>query len=291
MAKQGQIFGTATRDRTPTLRTGCFSHTPATVRRSAGSPIRESTAMTMFRTPMVLEWLKDRSDFDGENRRIRRVGCDLQRVQPRALEAHHKLGMGLLHRGSRNPHADLVNRLKMETPRYWDDEPFDALTFYTAAEYLKARKPRVLYISFGETDDWAQEGKYKEYLDSAHRVNAYLKVFWDLAESMPKYRGTTTLIFSPDHGRGKSSKGRRDHGQKLPESRYIWMAFLGPDTPARGERSHIPPVTQSQIAATLAAFLGEDYAHDVPKAGTAIRDVLPAEAATDLRPAPPPTVR
>jgi hypothetical protein len=53
------------------------------------------------------------------------------------------------------------------------------------------------------------------------------------------------------------------------------MAFLGPDTKALGERSKIPAVTQSQIAATIAALLGEGYNTAVPQAGKAIRDVLP----------------
>jgi hypothetical protein len=52
------------------------------------------------------------------------------------------------------------------------------------------------------------------------------------------------------------------------------MAFMGPDTSALGERSHIPPVTQTQISATLAAFLGEDYAADVTNAAQPIADVL-----------------
>ena len=112
------------------------------------------------------------------------------------------------------------------------DEPFDAIPFYTAVEYLKAKKPRVLYLSLGETDDWAHAGKYKEYLDSAHRVDSYLRALWELVQSMPEYRGNTTLIFSPDHGRGKAAHHKwRDHGRKIPDSKYIWMAFLGPDTP------------------------------------------------------------
>ena len=40
------------------------------------------------------------------------------------------------------------------------------------------------------------------------------------------------------------------------------MAFLGPDTPALGERKAVVPVTESQVAATLAALLGEDYLED-----------------------------
>ena len=64
----------------------------------------------------------------------------------------------------------------------------------------------------------------------------------------------TTLIFSPDHGRGKAPHKWKSHGAKIPDSKYIWMAFLGPDTQALGERSNVPAVTQNQIAATLAAF-------------------------------------
>ncbi len=52
------------------------------------------------------------------------------------------------------------------------------------------------------------------------------------------------------------------------------MAFLGPDTASLGERQHIEPVTQSQIAATLAGLLGEDYAADVPKSAKPITDVV-----------------
>jgi hypothetical protein len=173
------------------------------------------------------------------------------------------------------PELTLLNRLKAQSPRVWDDEAFDALSFYTALEYLKVKKPRLLYISLDETDDWAHAGNYGEYLRSTHRVDEYLKTLWDTVQSMPEYRGHTTLIFSPDHGRGGAPVEWKSHGEKIPASKYIWMAFLGPDTQALGERAHISAVTQSQIAATLAAFLGEDYNAAVPKAGKPISDVLP----------------
>jgi hypothetical protein len=54
-----------------------------------------------------------------------------------------------------NARVELLNTLKKEIPRYWDEEPFDALPFRTALEYLKKRKPRILFLSLGETDDWA----------------------------------------------------------------------------------------------------------------------------------------
>jgi len=52
------------------------------------------------------------------------------------------------------------------------------------------------------------------------------------------------------------------------------MAFLGPDTPALGERKETGTVTESQVAATLAALLGENYHAAVPKSGVPIEDVL-----------------
>jgi hypothetical protein len=39
-------------------------------------------------------------------------------------------------------------------------------------------------------------------------------------------------------------------------------------------RTNISLVTQSQIAATLACFLGKGYCHDVPPAAPAVTDVL-----------------
>jgi hypothetical protein len=172
------------------------------------------------------------------------------------------------------PPLDLLNRLKAEIPRVWLDEPFDFMPFHTAVEYLRARNPKILYLSLGETDEWAHAGNYSEYLKSVHRVDDYLRELWEIVQAMPEYQGTTTLIFSPDHGRGEGPEWK-NHGEKVPDSKYIWMAFVGPDTPALGERTHIPAVTQNQIAATLAALLGENYSADVPNAGKPISAVLP----------------
>ena len=168
-----------------------------------------------------------------------------------------------------------VNTIKAQTPRLWPDEPFDALPFQTALEFLKTRKPRVLYLSLGETDEWAHAHDYRLYLDSAHQFDSYLKTLWDTLQAIPQYRDTTTLIISTDHGRGQTAANWKSHGKEVAESKEIWMAFLGPDTKALGERKNIAAVTQNQIAATLAALLGEEYAAAQPKAGKPIRDVLP----------------
>jgi hypothetical protein len=171
------------------------------------------------------------------------------------------------------PELALLNSMKAETPQIWSGESFDALPFHTAIEYLKAKKPRLLFIGLGEPDDWAHAGSYPEYLISAHLGDSYLHELWDMVQSMPEYRGSTTLIVLPDHGRGEGEEWTT-HGQKVPVSRETWIAFLGPDTPALGERGKGTQVTESQVAATVAALLGENYQAAVPKSGAPIADVL-----------------
>jgi hypothetical protein len=172
-----------------------------------------------------------------------------------------------------SPELALLNRLKAETVRIWPDEAFDPLPFHTAVEYLKATKPRVLFIGLGETDDWAHSGSYAEYLKAVHLGDGYLKELWELVQSLPEYKDKTTLIVLPDHGRG-TGENWTSHGEKLTASRETWMAFIGPDTAALGERKQGTVVTESQIAATVAALLGEDYHAAVPKSGAPVADVL-----------------
>jgi Type I phosphodiesterase / nucleotide pyrophosphatase len=169
---------------------------------------------------------------------------------------------------------DLLNSLKAEMPRQWDDEPFDAPVFYTAMEYIKAKKPRVVFLSLGETDDWAHSGNYGEYLNAANRVDSYLEKLWTALQAMPEYRGTTTLIFLTDHGRGSGAKDWTSHGQKLPDSKYIFMGFIGPATAPLGNRANVSAVTQSQVAATLAHSVEFDWNAAEPKAGTPLADAV-----------------
>jgi len=160
----------------------------------------------------------------------------------------------------------LLNRLKAESPHVWEGETVDVLTFHTALEYVKAKQPRVLFVGLGEPDEWAHDGDYRLYLESIRRTDGYLQELWETVQTMAQYRGKTTLIVLTDHGRGAGPQTWKDHGQKVPESREIWMALLGPDTPALGERKNVAPVIQGQVAATVAALLGEDYTAAEPKA-------------------------
>ena len=223
--------------------------------------------------PTVFEWLNAKPEFAGKVAAFGawNVFSGIFRSQKCGFVVN--AGYDALTAIPPTPRLDLLNSLKQETVRVWPDEPFDPLPFHTAMEYLRIKKPRVLFVGLGETDDWAHVGLYADYLNAAFLADDYLRQIWKLVQSMPAYRGRTTLIVLPDHGRGNGANWI-DHGQKIPESAQTWMAFLGPDTPPLGERKQSQPVTESQIAATLATMLGEDYRASVPKSGAPILDVL-----------------
>jgi hypothetical protein len=278
VAKQGQIFGNREKGSDAYVTNHMFFSYPGyneTLCGFADDARIHSNDKIPNPNVTILEWLKNRPSFQGEIAAFGAWDVIASVFNPDRSHLTVNAGYDSFDAMEATPELQLLNHLKADGPRVWGDEPFDAIPFYTAVAYIKAHKPRVVYLSLGETDDWAHLGQYTDYLDSGRRVDAYLKALWDLAQSLPEYQGNTTLIFSPDHGRGKAPHKWKDHGQRIPDSKYIWMAFLGPDTPPLGERANIPAVTQSQIAATLAAFLGEDYAASVPTAGKPIADVLP----------------
>lgn len=163
--------------------------------------------------------------------------------------------------GDRLVQLDEVSR---EFPRYFPEVRYDFVTFRAADEYLRAKKPRLLYVSLGETDDWAHAGRYDLYLDAAWRTDDYIRRLWNTVQSMPEYEDRTTLILTTDHGRGDNRVDWKNHGEKIERSEFIWMAVIGPDTKPKELQGST--FTQSQVASTVAAALGLDYNAEVPKA-------------------------
>ncbi len=157
----------------------------------------------------------------------------------------------------------------------WNSVLLDTFVGAAARHALQTLKPRALYVSLGETDDWAHEGSYDRYLRAAHGFDRFLESLWNLCQSMPEYRDKTTLIVTVDHGRGPAPLAWKDHGRAIAPSAYIWMAVMGPDTPALGERRDTPLVTQSQVAATVAAALGEDFRRAHPRAAEPVKELFP----------------
>lgn len=163
-----------------------------------------------------------------------------------------------------------LNALQDEIPGPWGGVRLDAFTHYFALEYLKKHQPNVVYIAYGETDDFAHDGRYDQYLTSAQRTDKYIGDLWEWVQSQKKYRDKTTFIITTDHGRGTQPiETWRNHGGKIAGAGEIWIAVLGPDTPALGEVRMPGQLYQNQVAKTAAAFIGVDYKSD-PRIGERI---------------------
>jgi hypothetical protein len=168
----------------------------------------------------------------------------------------------------------LLNELITEAPLFGEETRNDALTFRAAVEYLLTKKPRVLYVAFDQTDEQGHAGRYDHLLGCARKVDGFVQHLWEAMQSMPEYRGKTSLVFTTDHGRGDPPVEWKNHSRTTPTADAVWVGFLGPDTPALGERTDVPEVRHTQLAATLAALLGEDFRPAVPAAGKVIADAI-----------------
>jgi hypothetical protein len=141
---------------------------------------------------------------------------------------------------------------------------FDQFTFQYAVEYMKRERPRVVFISLDETDERAHAGQYLPYLNSAQRVDRMIGELWSWLQSQPDYKDQTTLIIGTDHGRGRSARGWKHHRILFRGSSQVWLAILGPDTPAGGEMKQRMKLKQTQVAKTIAAFLSVPYSNVKP---------------------------
>ncbi len=173
------------------------------------------------------------------------------------------------HFGGSNPseREKLINTLLDNSHKPWKEECLDVFTHYGAMEWLKTKKPRILYIAYGETDEWAHGHEYRSYLDAAQQVDTWIKEIWDFVQSDAQYKNKTTLLFTTDHGRGDKEKSKwSSHGASVEGANEIWMAIMGPGTPASGEMKGNMQLYQRQFAQTLAKLMGYTYKAEHPVA-------------------------
>lgn len=253
IAKQGQIFGEPSTGRMSRVTNGLWFSYPGYNELLAGfaDPRIDSNSKIPNPNVTVLEWLNTRPGFNG---RVAAFGSwDVLPYIVNTERSGIPVGTGYA-----------VSELARDLPAYWDYGPFDAPIVYAALDTLRTTRPRVLYLMLGEGDEWAHEGRYRLYLDATTRGDRFIERIWTALQSMPEYRGKTTLIVTTDHGRGSGVKDWSDHGRDVPAAERTWMAAIGPGIAPRGIRTDAD-VTASQIAATIAAVVGENFNAASPK--------------------------
>jgi len=276
VAKQGQIFGGGESKSIVRVTNGRRFSYPGynEILCGFGDPRIDSNDKKENPNVSVLEWLNGKDGFRGRIGAFTEWDCFPYILSAQRSGLLVNAGIDPLEGNGLGEREKALNDVLRGTTWPHADQRSDALTYEMGRAWFERTSPRVLYLGFGETDEWAHEGRYDLVLEAAHKIDGYLASMWDSIQKSPKYAGKTTLVITTDHGRGDGLKEWRDHGEKVPASDRIWIAVIGPDTPPLGERSDLPEVTQSQIAATVAALLGEDWCAEQPKAAPPIPGVV-----------------
>jgi hypothetical protein len=140
-------------------------------------------------------------------------------------------------------------------------ESLDVYTHQQALHYLQTKKPKALYISYGETDEWAHHAHYRDYLDAAHQVDAWIAQIWNWVQNTPGYKDNTYLLVTTDHGRGFKDAWT-DHGADVQGASSIWFAIMGPGLEKAGtlgEQTKEGQYFQKQLAATMTKLMGKPF--------------------------------
>jgi len=144
-----------------------------------------------------------------------------------------------------------LSRVQRDILSPWDAVRYDYFAFEMAMDYLTKVKPRVLYIAFGETDDWAHNRRYDRVLESTAYFDRSLERLFKTLNSMPNYRNNTAVVITSDHGRGSKLEDWSSHGSKVEGADRIWAVISGPDQNRAG-----PIKTQSGIAPAILRMMG-----------------------------------
>ncbi|HET6254114.1 MAG TPA: hypothetical protein VFE32_08575 [Puia sp.] len=161
-----------------------------------------------------------------------------------------------------DPDANLID--SVQASMHQSKTRHDLLTFLTAKEYIQQHHPSVLFLGLGETDELAHQGRYDLYLQQIADIDRMVADLWYLVQTDPFYRDSTTFIITTDHGRGWKPNKWTTHGFWAQGSGEIWMAVLGPDIQPGGEIRSRAQIYQKQLAATIAALLGDPAAPGHP---------------------------
>ena len=208
----------------------------------------------------VLEWLHEKEEFKGKVAAFGSWDVFPYIVNEERSGIPVNAGYRKAAGGDLSQRELFLNELTDQAPKLWNSVRTDFLTHHYALEYIKREHPRVVYISYGETDDFAHDGSYNRYLYAAHATDQMIKELWDYIQSDPVYKDKTAILITTDHGRGNSPMGEwKSHGKTFEGSNAIWIAALGAGIPAKGEVTEEGQLWQNQIARTGAWLLGYEY--------------------------------
>lgn len=219
----------------------------------------------------VLQFL--RREFDAPREQVACFGSwDVFASIPSSRDGEIFTNAGYEAYDSPDPALRALSDAQTQTVPGWDTARYDHYTWQFAIDHLRRHQPRALWIGLDETDDWAHARNYVRVVQYLNRVDGWLASLWRTIELTPALAGKTALMIVTDHGRGNTTEDWNDHGKDVEGAQYVWAVVAAPNWPARGVwKGGHAPASQSQVAATVAALVGRDWAAASPGAGAPLR--------------------
>jgi hypothetical protein len=284
VAKQGQILGNQNKGSIARVTNGLAFSYPGYNEMLTGRPDAriDSNEFGLNPNTTVFEWMNHFPEFHGKVA-VYATWDVFKNIfnEPRS-QLVMQAGWDLPEKSNLTPRQELLNELYRTTTRLDDEDVWDSFLQVPLLDYVKSAHPRLLFVGYGETDNWAHSGRYDLVLESAHQFDKFVQQLWETMQAMPQYHDQTTFIITTDHGRGSGLEEWKEHGVDQKGSENIWIAIMGPDTEALGERANANAVTQSEIAATVAEFLGKDFRQAQPDAAPPLPGVI-SQTATAVK--------
>ncbi|MBC7386053.1 MAG: hypothetical protein H7301_07835 [Cryobacterium sp.] len=153
----------------------------------------------------------------------------------------------------------------------WKNSRWDRYTLSLANTYYRFRRPKFLYVSLVDSDEYAHSGDVENYRKSLHFYEVeIMKLIHEIRSG--KEGENTSFVITTDHGRGDVVF--RWHGWWEPTSARIWAAvILSPILSGRGVgKLRADFYRQVDLRPTLENLLGE-----MPASGNAGTSLLKSQ--------------
>jgi hypothetical protein len=131
-------------------------------------------------------------------------------------------------------------------PGHGDYQP-DHVTMQIAEAYFEEHKPKFMFVSLGDTDEYAHRDDFRGYWRALSAADAFVGRLRQIAARAGE---EVAFFVTTDHGRSLNFK---DHGREHPESAAVWLIAGGVEASSFGapetirNLSDIAPVARNLL--------------------------------------------
>ena len=166
-------------------------------------------------------------------------------------------GYSNLEKGKLSKLESFIDKYQKMMPLFRYNVRYDLFTHILSMEHIKNKKPKVVYISYDETDSFSHDGSYDNYISSLHNTDKMIEELWIYLQKDSFYKDNTYMFITTDHGRGDgdfSNSMWTSHGAGVEGCEDTWLAILGPGI--EKNKTEKKQYYVGQIAPTIAKLTG-----------------------------------